>query len=86
MQLTETDKAILDFEGSWWMNDGSKQDLIFELFGLTPARYYQTLGALIQEPAALGYHPLVVHRLRRVRQERRLQRRGVRPNEEQTRQ
>lgn len=44
---------------------------IRERLGLSPTRYYRMLGALIDDPDAAAYDPLVVHRLRRSRQQRR---------------
>ena len=41
-----------------------------ELFDMSPTRYYQVLNALIDEPAALAHDPMLVKRLRRLRQSR----------------
>lgn len=70
-ELTERDKAILDFERSWWTAGGPKEALIVERFELSAARYYELLGELIDSSAAERHDPLVVHRLRRERQRRR---------------
>jgi Protein of unknown function (DUF3263) len=85
MELTAQDKAILDFEQGWWLAGSSKQTAIRERLGLSPTRYYQVLGVLIDVPAALDYDPLLVRRLRRVRLERRTVRLGGRPIEERSR-
>lgn len=47
---------------------------IAERFGISPARYYQLLARLVDDPAAMAYDPLMVRRLRRRRDERRNQR------------
>jgi hypothetical protein len=39
-------------------------------FGMSATRYYQTLNALIDNPAALAQDPLLVKRLRRLREAR----------------
>ena len=39
-------------------------------FGMSATRYYQTLNALIDQPAALAQDPLLVKRLRRLRASR----------------
>lgn len=44
---------------------------IREHLHLSPTRYYQLLNALLDEPDALAYDPLVVHRLRQMRLQRR---------------
>lgn len=68
--LSEFHAAVLDFEASWWAADGSKEAEIRERFGLSSARYYQELNALLDDPDALAYQPLLVKRLRRLRQRR----------------
>ncbi len=71
MGFTERDRAILDFERTWWTEPGSKQAAIRNRFQLSAARYYQVLGKLIDSPDADAYDPLVVRRLRRLRDRRR---------------
>ncbi len=71
MGLSERDRAIIDFERSWWTESGPKEVAIRSRFHLSPTRYYQLLGALIDSPDADTYDPLVVRRLRRVRDRRR---------------
>ncbi|WP_281640293.1 DUF3263 domain-containing protein [Aurantimicrobium minutum] len=68
--LDERDRAILDFEREWWERSGAKEDAIRQTFGLSPARYYQVLGAIMASADALAYDPELVNRLQRVRQER----------------
>ena len=68
--LDDRDRAILDFEREWWQHPGAKEDAIRQTFGLSPARYYQVLGKLMDSEAALVYDPMLVKRLQRVRDER----------------
>ena len=68
--LSERDAAILDFEKSWWTARVSKEQEIRDRFGLSSARYYQILNALIDRPEALEHDPLLVKRLRRLREQR----------------
>ena len=68
--LDDHDRAILDFEREWWQHPGAKEDAIRQTFGLSPARYYQVLGKLMDSEAALVYDPMLVKRLQRVRDER----------------
>jgi len=72
--LADHDRAILDFEKSWWSLPGSKESEIREQFGTSSTRYYQTLNALIDTEAALAYDPLLVKRLRRLRAARQKER------------
>jgi hypothetical protein len=69
--LTEHEQAVLDFERSWWTVDGVKEVLIEERLGLTSSRYYQVLNELLDRPDALAHDPLVVRRLRRLRDRKR---------------
>lgn len=69
--LSERDRAILDFEREWWQHPGAKEDAIRQSFELSPARFYQILGQLIDSEEALAYDPMLIKRLQRVRDERR---------------
>ena len=71
MPLSERDQAILDFERSWWSEPGPKELAIRQRFDLSATRYYQVLGTLLESPDAAEYDPLVVRRLRRMRDRRR---------------
>ncbi len=71
MELTDRDRAILDFERSWWTESGPKEVAIRERFELSGARYYQILNELLESDEAYAYDPLVVRRLRRLRDRRR---------------
>lgn len=70
MGLTERDRDLLEFEGSWWSREGTKAAGIRRL-GLSPTAYYRRLAAVLDDPEATAVAPLVVHRLRRRRRERR---------------
>lgn len=71
MALTERDQAIIEFEQSWWSEDASKESIIRERFELSTTRYYELLGELIDSDEAYAYDPLVIRRLRRLRDRRR---------------
>jgi hypothetical protein len=71
MPLSDRDRAILDFERSWWLEPGPKEVAIRARFDLSPTRYYQVLNELLESPDAAAYDPLVVRRLRRMRDRRR---------------
>ena len=68
--LNETDRAILDLESKHWRYAGSKAVAIREL-GLTPTRHRQRLNVLLDDERALAYAPVLVNRLRRMRDLRR---------------
>lgn len=79
MALDDRDRAILDFERSWWMQAGSKSAAIRAQLGLSPARYYRLLAALTASTEAHGYDPLLIRRLRRLQARRRRARIEGRP-------
>jgi len=65
--LTERDRAILDFEAAWRTHAGAKEEAIRSELDLSPARYYQLLGRLIDTADAQRHDPMLVKRLRRMR-------------------
>ena len=52
--LSERDLKVLEFERHWWKYDGSKEQAIKELFGMSSTRYYQVLNGLLDDPRQLG--------------------------------
>ena len=68
--LDERSERILAFERQWWKYAGAKEQAIRELFDMSATRYYQVLNALIDDPAALAFDPMLVKRLRRLRASR----------------
>ena len=66
-QLSERDRKILEFERDWWRHAGAKEVAIKELFSLTPTSYYQILNCIIDQDEALEAAPILVKRLRRLR-------------------
>jgi hypothetical protein len=79
MPLSDRDRAILDFERSWWSASGTKEAAIRATLDLSPTRYYELLRALIGSSDAVAYDPLVVRRLRRSQSRRRRARLEGRP-------
>jgi hypothetical protein len=69
-ELTAREREILAFERHWWKFAGAKEQAVRELFDLSGTRYYQVLNALIDRPEALAHDPMLVKRLRRMRQTR----------------
>lgn len=79
MALSDRDRAILDFERSWWFGPGTKEAAIRARLDLSPTRYYELLRALTGSSDAAAYDPLVVRRLRRSQSRRRRARLEGRP-------
>ena len=72
--LDDRARAILDFERESWRLVTVKQRAIRERFGFSAARYHQLLNRIIETPEALAYDPMLVRRLRRIRESRRQRR------------
>lgn len=76
MGLSDRDRAILDFERSWWVasdtaTSRTKEATIRSRLDLSPTRYYELLRALSASSDAAAYDPLVVRRLRKSQSRRR---------------
>ncbi|HEU5222340.1 MAG TPA: DUF3263 domain-containing protein [Candidatus Lumbricidophila sp.] len=65
-----TEQIMLEFESRHWNSRGAKLDAIRAELSLSPAKYYQVLGAVIDSPEALRSDPVLVYRLRRLREHR----------------
>ncbi|MFC4553799.1 DUF3263 domain-containing protein [Georgenia faecalis] len=72
--LGDTEREILAFERQWWKYAGAKETAVRELFGMSATRYYQVLNTLIDSEAALAADPMLVKRLRRMRDARQRER------------
>lgn len=68
--LSARDVEILEFERQWWRYSGAKEQGVREQFDMSATRYYQILNGLIDSPDALAHDPLLVKRLRRMRESR----------------
>jgi len=73
-ELDDRSRDILDFERESWKLTIAKELAIRERFGFSAARYHQLLNRIIGSPAALAHDPMLVRRLRRVREARRRKR------------
>ena len=69
--LDQRSTEVLDFEREAWKLTVTKERAIRERFGFSPSRYHQLLHRIIDRPEALIYDPMLVRRLRRVREVRR---------------
>lgn len=72
--LDERERRILDFERDAWRLQVAKERAIRETFGISATRYHQLLHRIVDRPEALAYDPMLVRRLRRLREIRRKRR------------
>lgn len=70
-ELTERQRAILDFERTWWQSDEPRDDAIRARFGVSADEYYVELNQVLELPGAMAHDPLVVRRFHRRRARRR---------------
>ena len=68
--LSDLEVRILDFERQWWRYAGAKETGIKDQFNLSPREYYELLNNLIDREDALAASPLLIKRLRRLREAR----------------
>ena len=57
MGLSVRDRAILDFERSWWTRSGPKEAAIRTELGVSGTRYYEMLRRLVDDPIRLRLRP-----------------------------
>ena len=69
-ELTDTERAILDLESSWFRYAGRKESVIRERFDMSTTRYYQVLRGLLEREEAMAYDPLLAKRLLRQQESR----------------
>jgi hypothetical protein len=69
-ELSARDRRILTFEEQRWRYPGAKEQAIRAEFGISATRYYQILNGLLDRPEALRQHPMLINRLRRLREAR----------------
>ena len=75
--LSAEQQQMLAFERQWWKYSGAKETAVRDRFDMSLTRYYQVLNALIDEPCALAQDPMLVRRLRRLRDARAQRRSAV---------
>lgn len=68
--LTPQQSEVLRFERRSWRRAGAKDAAIAAELGLSSTRYLQVLNELLDSPAALAAEPMLVSRLRRLRESR----------------
>lgn len=78
--LSERDQRILQFERQWWRYAGAKEQAIRDQFAMSATNYFQILNALLDSPSALSHDPMLIKRLRRMRDERARERSARRQN------
>ena len=68
MPLSDDEREVLRFEAEHPHTGAAKNEAIRSQLRLTPVRYYQKLSRLADSVEALQFDPMLVHRLRRIRE------------------
>ena len=74
--LSDRERVILAFEARRPGHSSAKEEAIRAELDLTPARYYQLLDRVIDSEQALVADPMLVRRLRRIRDDAAARRAG----------
>ncbi|MCI5825557.1 MAG: DUF3263 domain-containing protein [Arcanobacterium sp.] len=75
-ELSELEQAVLRVEREWWRIAATREAAIKKATGLTPSRYYVLLSALLEQPRFWRADPVLVDRLRHLRDRKFDERRG----------
>jgi hypothetical protein len=62
--MSDEDRAILDFEGRWWLEPGPKDQAIEFTLGLSAEAYYERLIAIVAVAESSRIYPLTVARIK----------------------
>lgn len=68
--LTDDEKAMIDFAARWWKYAGAQEQAIRDDFDMSGTRFWQQLNELLDRPAAMAYDPITINRYRRLREQR----------------
>ncbi|AUG79122.1 hypothetical protein CFP65_4372 [Kitasatospora sp. MMS16-BH015] len=74
--MNERERAVLALEARQWRTAGAKERAVREELDLSATRYYQILNGLLDREAAAAHAPVLVNRLRRLRDRSREERQG----------
>lgn len=70
-ELDPRSRELLEFERSWRATGVPKERAVRARFGVSSTRYHQELMRALDDPRALAHDPVLVRRLRRLREIRR---------------
>jgi hypothetical protein len=68
--LDDLAMRTLELEASWWRYAATREAAVRERLDESPGEYHRRLGALLDDPEAAAYAPVLVRRLRRLRARR----------------
>ncbi|VEW13509.1 Protein of uncharacterised function (DUF3263) [Brevibacterium casei] len=65
--MDDLERQVLDLEREHPRYNGVKDDAIRRRLNMSPTSYFQILNQLLDDPAALEADPVLINRLRRIR-------------------
>lgn len=74
VDLTDLERALLALERDWWRDGASRAEAARRRLGLSAGEHARLAGALVDRPEAEAHDPVLVRRLRRMRDARRAER------------
>lgn len=69
--MDDLERAVLDLEREHPRYNGTKDDAIRRRLNMSATSYFQILNQLLDDPAALKADPVLINRLRRLRDQNR---------------
>lgn len=69
--MDDLGRAVLDLEREHPRYNGAKDDAIRRRLNMSATSYFQILNQLLDDPAALEADPVLINRLRRLRDQNR---------------
>ncbi|MCD1287287.1 MULTISPECIES: DUF3263 domain-containing protein [unclassified Brevibacterium] len=68
--MDDLGRQVLDLERKYPKYGGTKDHAIRERFGFSATTYFQILNRLLDDPEAAWMEPVIINRLRRIRDRR----------------
>ncbi len=69
-KLSELEKNVLRIEKEWWLIAKTREQAIRKILNISPIKYYLILSELLDEPRFWQADPVLVDRLRGLRDKR----------------
>lgn len=66
--MNDLEREVLDLEREYPRYNGAKDDQIRRRLNMSATSYFQILNRLLDDPAALEADPVLINRLRRIRE------------------
>lgn len=76
-ELSDLERSILDIERGWWRLAPTREQAIRQELGMSPSKYYLLLSRMLDSPRVWKSDPVLIDRLRRLRDSRLAERGAV---------